>query len=161
LPIHKAGLRTALRGKKSSSISCCLLRYGLRHQLAALRWLDYIGIANNDLTLIVKKSYHSSVVFDLVVRLGMLQVHIFVLEETGCNGIVSVLEVLLLLITSKDSPAKQTCAILARILVVVLFQFADKRLELRTLDMHVADRGVWVFNGRALKPVVISHLLIT
>ena len=43
-------------------------------------------------------------------HLSVFEVHLLSAEETGCNGVVRVLEMFLLLIGREKGPAKETCA---------------------------------------------------
>ena len=71
-----------------------------RHSMGNIR------IPDQNLCLFTQQSHHLLRVLKLVVHLCVLEVHLLSAEETGRNGVVCVLEVLLLLIGGEKSPTK-------------------------------------------------------
>jgi hypothetical protein len=66
-----------------------------------------VRVANQYLCLFTKQGDHLLGVLKFVVHFGMLEVHLFSAEETGCNGVMSVFKVLFLLVRGEEGPAKK------------------------------------------------------
>jgi len=123
--------------------------------LGGYGWLDHVGVADRDLALIVEEGDHRPIILYLLVSPRVLHVLLLVAKEGGCDSVMSMLQMALLLVAREEAPAEEAGAHLAGVLLVVLLNLANEHPEVIRVEVHIPNGLLQLPHRAVLLPALL------